>query len=395
MKILYLSYWAAEDGLTRATVLPHLRILAEIPGVDAIVFLSIERAKRRGELIDLGERVVHVPLYSGTSYLHKIFDFVFLPKRLREVARQHAIDTCICRGAPAGSLGYLMNRGLATPYVVESFEPHAQYMVEARVWSRYGLKYFFQRKWERKQLSTAQRVITVSQNYRDYLIATGISSGRIATVPCAVDADQFAFSESRRAEIREQLGFNDECLIGIYVGKFGGLYYDNESFEIFSEAFRWFPNLRLIILTPDNVETVKDKLMREGIPTSNYYVSYASHDVVPAFLSAADFAFAPCKPSSSSKYCSPVKIGEYWASGLPVLLTKGVGDDSRIMESEGGGFTFDLGDESSLLTALQHLCALLAGSTRRELATKISQLAHRYRSFERVRTVYERILLDD
>lgn len=392
MKILFLSYWGADDGLSKATVLPHLRILADIPGVKNIVFCSIERDERKVNRVDLGEKVVHLPLYSGTSYLYKIFDFLSLPKKLGRIIRQHAIDICICRGAPAGSLGYLVNHHFSTPYVVESFEPHSQYMIDSRVWNRNGLKYYFQRKWERRQLTTAQYIITVSANYKNYLVETGTNPERLESAPCAVDSHQFAFSEDSRARLRKQLGFGDECTVGIYVGKFGGLYYDDESFKIFGSTFKNIPNLRLIILTPHDSEIVRRKLMCEGIPSSNYYLSYASHHVVPDFLSAADFAFAPCKPSPSSKFCSPVKIGEYWASGLPVLLTSGVGDDSRIIESEGGGFTFDLTVDGSLAKALQSLRRLLEQSNRRELSETIAKLAHKYRNFDQVRTVYERTL---
>ena len=393
MNILFLGYWGAEDGLSKATVFPHLRILSNIPGVGKVVYCSIERTGNKINLADVGDKVVHIHLYSGTTYLHKILDFLLLPKKLDDIVRCHAIAVCICRGAPAGSLGYLLHQKSGTPYVVESFEPHSQYMADAGVWSRTGLKYRFQRRWERLQLATARFVTTVSENYKNHLVKNGCDPERVECVPCAVDTRQFAFSEDRRARIRKQLEFSDSCSIGIYVGKFGGLYYDEESFKIFANAFRYIPDLRLVVLTPDNLEIVKKKLAREGIPSTQYYLAYVSHEMVPDFLSAADFAFAPCKPSPSSEFCSPVKIGEYWASGLPVLLTRGVGDDSRIIEYEGGGFTFDLSDKGSLPVALHNLRELLEQNNRAELTRRICILAHKYRNYERVRAVYERILV--
>ena len=66
------------------------------------------------------------------------------------------------------------------------------------------------------------------------------------------------------------------------------------------------------------------------------------HSEVPDYLSVSDFAFATINPSPCRLFCSAIKIGGYWASGLLELVTPGVGDDLAITEAE-GGVVFDLG----------------------------------------------------
>ena len=62
--------------------------------------------------------------------------------------------------------------------------------------------------------------------------------------------------------------------------------------------------------------------------------------------------FVIIKPAPCRLSCSAIKIGEYWANGLPVLLTPSVGDDSAIIAAENGGTVFDLSQPGSVPAAL-------------------------------------------
>lgn len=393
MRILFLSYWELNDGLTKSTVLPHLRILARIPEIESIVYCSIERTIRSVSPLSLDSKVIHVPLFTGKSYLHKVLDFIKLPLRLVRLLRTYEIDIMICRGAPSGSLGYLAHKRSGIRYVVESFEPHAQYMAESGVWKSYGLRYFFQCKWEKAQIDTAFMISTVSENYRNHLIQGGMDRKKVFAVPCAVEIGKFSLDLVKRSQMRKRLKFEDSCIVGIYTGKFGGLYYDDEAFQIFGVAFQCIRDFRLIILTPDNQQIVTSRLMDAGIAPEKVVVGHVDHEMVPQYLSAADLAFALYKPSPSKRYLSPVKVGEYWANGLPVLLTKGVGDDGEIIQNEGGGAEFSLAEQDSLSGALYSLEKIIRNNEREKNASHIIPLAIKHRDFKRVEEFYGALFL--
>lgn len=390
MKIMYLSYWGLEEGLTQSSVLPHLHVLAGKSYVSQIIFLTVERGGEEVKMADEGDKITHFPLYSKNlpiGLVNKISDFILFRNEMIRQVRAHGIDKVICRSSLAGAIGYLVFRKTGIPFIVESFEPHADYMLDARVWSRYGLKYLFQKYWEYKVIVYAQDVVTVSRHYSDHLASTYRKA--FHTFGCAVDQRQFAFDPPARDRMRRQLGFEDHHLVGIYVGKFGSLYYDEDAYGIFRRALDFFgSSFRLVILTPASSDEVYARLTQHGIPRDLVTVDLVPHSRVPDYLSASDFAFSMVRPAPVRLFCSPIKDGEYWANGLPILSAEGIGEDSEIIRTEDGGAVFseNLGD---LEAALSHIQDLVQGNER---AGRIAAIAAKYRSFEPLDMLYDQVL---
>lgn len=358
--------------MTASTVLPHVRVLASHEKVKKIFLCTIERGSFQS--LELSTKVMHIPLKSKfprNIIASKFYDFFFFPRILQKLISGQNIGLIICRGSMAGAIGYRVSMQTKIPFVVESFEPHATYMVESGVWHKYGLRFLIQSTFEKVIRRSAKFLLPVAHNYASELKNRGVNESKIHVVPCVVDMQKF--HRGNRKKLREKLNLKNDQTVGIYVGKFGGLYYDKEAFQIFKEADRIFENFFLLILTPDNIETVRQKLVTNGFRESRFMVTRVPHDDVPAYMGAADFAFATYKKSHSKRYLSPVKIGEYWACGLPVLVTEGVGDDADIIERYACGATFSLEKNNvaeSLLKIKQQLLDPSCESNNLELARK-------------------------
>ena len=391
MNILYIGYWAFHDGLTASTILPHLRMLAEFPEVRKVIFSSIERDKSITHFRMHINKVEHIPLYSSSStltLLNKFYDFTVFPKKLAKVCKENNISILICRCSPAGALGYLVWKIIQIPFIVESFEPHADYMLELGVWKRWDPRFLFERYWEKKQKKYAKTLIPLSTKYKYQLIKEGVSGTKIEVAPCTVDLDKFAFKEADRREIRKRYDIAPESTVGVYVGKFGGIYLDMEAFQIFENTLSEFDKPVLILLTPESAKAIHHKAVRAGfIENIRIIVLLVKHDEVPKFLSASDLAFATIRPAPSRKFCSAIKVGEYYANGLPVIITQGVGDDSDIVLNEKLGVIVDEGFQvkSPLLKYV-----LQMNSDRKE--NRMVKAAQIHRSVRILENVYRNLI---
>ena len=134
------------------------------------------------------------------------------------------------------------------------------------------------------------------------------------------------------------------------------------------------------MLTPNPLEEVRRKLEAIGLGEGQAFITKAPHSEVPGYLTASDFAFATIKPAPCRLFCSAIKICEYWANGLAVLVTPCVGDDSAIIAAENGGAVFDLSQPGRVPAALMQ---------QPDYRVRIHALVVRYRSLNRTREAYD------
>jgi glycosyltransferase involved in cell wall biosynthesis len=383
-------YWSLGEGLTQATVLPHLSILLSSENIEKLVFVTIERGIPPivDDAILQHPKLTYQPLETKNypiNLINKINDFVVFPTKLKSIVESYKIDKVIARGTPAAALIYKICVQKSIPYYVESMEPHADYMLESGVWKQWDPRYLYQKKWEKIIKQTAAGLMPVAENYKKRLLSEGIPTGKIITAPCIVDLQKFAFNASEREQIRSSLRLAENTITGIYVGKFGGIYYKDEAFILFKKLICAQPTLHLIILSPDSHSDIYHQIIKYSLPKNQFTVLSVKHTEVPSFLSAADFALATIKPSKSRIFCSAIKVGEYWAQGLPIMITPNVGDDSAIISENKIGVVLDPNWQSMPDAYFKKSLQELMKADR----DKIRTIAQKYRSIRRSKIAYK------
>ncbi len=391
-RILFLSYWSLREPLNASAVFPYLQLLADRSDVEEIHFVTLETAQ--GALPDVEfeiPRVKHIALSSPVRWpplFGKMLLFTWGILFLCRFVRRSKIDLVIAKAALAGAMADIVASMTGVPYNVESFEPHSEYMYECGVWSRNSLRYRFMRSMERRQMRRARYVVTVTWNHHADLLEQGLEKERVRVIPSITDLSVFGPSEQYSAHLRARLDIPPTSTVGIYVGKFGGLYYEEEAFTIFRRAFDHFPDLYIVVLSIMPRQAILDHAVRAGIPMERFRTYTAAHTEVPGYLAMADLAFSTIKPARINKYQSPVKNGEYWACGLPILMTDEVSDEHRLMRQGIGGRVYKH-DLSDLDEALEGIAVILAQPGHRN---QIRALAERYRSLDIARKAYDDLI---
>ena len=387
-RMTYLSYWSSDDPLTASTVVPGLAVLEEL-GVVGRTLITVERGGGRSTRAEVPHCTDHRPWEASRArpkLLARAIDILGSAWHVARTARASGSGWVLARGAVAGGIAHLAWRLGGPPYVVESYEPHGRYMVENGEWRPGGPMHRVQAWLERMQERHARFLLPVSHRFARELEERGVPADRILVVPCPVDLDRMAFDPEDRRQVRSRLGIPAEARVAIYVGKFGGLYLGPEAYRLFAMAMSGMgPDAHLIILSQTDAEVVRAGCGAAGMERARVHVDQVPHAEVPAYLSASDLAFATYRQTPSAAFLSPVKVGEYWANGLPVLLTRGVGDESGIIEQEPSGGAVIDPDGSDIAEAVEAVLARGRGPGP-------VRLARQHRSLDLVRAAYRTVL---
>jgi hypothetical protein len=366
-----------------------LRLLSQNERVDEIVLVTVESTTDEMYRPEI-PKTKHITLQGSKrpGLLKKLIDPFRFMVRLKVISSEENVRLVIGRGSMAGALGLYVAGSLKLPLVVESFEPHSDYMYFGGVWSRFDPRYLLQRLSERLIRRRADWLLPVSKRYEEKLIQDGVKASRIVTVPCSVDSTIFRIDGVARERIRAHYQIDPDVTVGVYLGQFGDIYYGEEAFEIFRETKVFFRDrFFLMVLTPSDHEWVQMNLEQRGFDSTSFLVLRADRNEVASFLNAADFGYTLVKETPTSEYCCPVKDGEYWATGLPVLITPRIGEDSKIISLHAAGAVLGVdGDTSKCLEKIQDIIA------RHDHREQLAKLASEFRSDRQQRMAYARLL---
>jgi glycosyltransferase involved in cell wall biosynthesis len=397
--ILVLTYFSFHEPLTQSYTLPYLRRFPKSSRDHPRIYLvTLEKeefrnvrpaAQVRNELRQEGIEWLSFD-YSRFGW-SAIVAWLHIVPRLAVLVFRHNIGWIHCWATPAGAVGVLVHFVTRRPLIVDSFEPHAEAMVENGTWRRNGLAFRLLFLLEKIQARRASALIGTTEGMRTYCRRTlGVSPARFLVKPACVDLEKFQLREkSLLPGLPPDLLGKDRVLV--YAGKIGGIYLDRELFEFLAAAYRrWPARFHAILLTHHDLASIQKKCREAGVPSEAVSALGVSHEKVPDYLSLADFAITPVKPVPTKRYCSPIKDGEYWAMGLPVIITADISDDSEIIEKEGVGVVLRGLSQSEYESALAQLDVLLE-KPRAQMQRAIRELARKYRDYSRAAEVYKQI----
>jgi len=391
--ILVLTYWGYSDALVQTYTLPYVRImLRHLPTGSKVHLVTLEKqGTDRGVLaVDPGVVLHHYPYKPfGAKGLGMMLGLLL---SLYRVVRRDRIDTIHAWCTPAGMIGYLLSLVTGLPLIIDSYEPHAEAMVENGTWSRNGAAFRILFLFERLQTKRAKVVIAAAEGMREYARKVyGYEPIRFHVKPACVDLTKFSKKHLKQSELLGQLGLENK-LVAVYAGKFGGIYLDQEVFDLLRVARdHWGPRFHVLLLTGHGQAELEPFMERAGLDPAMFAIRSVPHKDIPDHIGLGDFALTPVRPVPTKRYCTPIKDGEYWALGLPVVITKEISDDSAIIRENDIGCVLDGLDQQSYKVAVQHMDKLLNSTSREAMFDRIRAIAEKYRHFSIAEAVYKDI----
>jgi len=345
--IFIFAYYSYNDPIFQSAVLPYF---LNFKGNYQFIILTFEQnqyALSKSDFNKIKSNLAkqNIVLYrtkwnSGAfKAAKKIYDFVkgiFISEYL---ILKHGAKLIYSEGFPGAIIAHYLSKINSLPHIIHTFEPHAEYMLESGVWSQNSWEYRIQKKVELVVANRASTLFTATNAYVQLLKDRGVSSN-IKQIPSCVDTTTFSFSEKERQITRTFLNYTNDDIVICYLGKFGGMYMDSELFKFYNLCIKNNNRFKLLIISVEDDKKIYELAKQENIAPSQFQLVKLPRNKIPAYLSASDWGFIAVKPLPSKRFCSPIKTGEYWATGLPIIIPNGVADDFEMTKAHNLGISF-------------------------------------------------------
>lgn len=174
----------------------------------------------------------------------------------------------------------------------------------------------------RHLVATVDAVTTVSTALKELLISEVSGSAQTSVVPCCVSD---ITNDEQRAMIRSSWGIKEDEIAVVYSGSTAAYQHlDDLTIPFLKQIVEKNDRVRLVFLSSE-IEKIKGMLTESGVNTDNVILKSYPQKEVAAALTACDAGILMRKPTLVNRVANPVKIAEYLAAGLPVIIEKGVG----------------------------------------------------------------------
>ena len=408
-RVLFISYNGMLDPLGQSQVIPYLRELAKT-GV-SFTLLSFERASafeadglaRCEELrMQLAEsniewhwlRYHQKPSLPATAY--DVFAGVLYGTKL---AKRNRIEMVHARSQIPAAIALALKKRLGLKMIFDVRGLMAEEYVDAEHWSKGSVAYRLAKAMERRAFAASDGVVTLTEKIwpviKDWV---GLRERTVIheVIPCCADLELFRFRAEDRVRRRSELGLGTHFTIA-YSGSIGSWYLSDKMADFFLQLLKQRSDAHFLWLTLGDAAMIRKLMNERGISDSQYTVQSTASADVSSYLSASDVGIAFYKPGFSKLATSPVKVTEYLACGLPLIINAGIGDSDALIANESVGALVRSFTEPEYTSAALVIAALTRDveQTRkksREVAEKSFDVRRVGR--ERYARLYEKVLLN-
>jgi len=196
--------------------------------------------------------------------------------------------------------------------------------ISAGLWRAGGWLYRLVKGWERIFLRQADRIVVLTKAAKTTLAKRGIPRAKISVIPTCVDLAKFKLPRGKTLRRRAPwLCFSGNCQTW---------YLRDEMIRTAARLMEVFPGARLQILTWENPDSLRADLASLGIPPGRTRVLAASFGQMPRLLARADLGIFFIRRDPAAPGRAAIKLAEFLACGVPVLINAGIGDSDRIVK---------------------------------------------------------------
>jgi len=389
VRVLFVSYDGMLEPLGQSQVLPYLTGLAKL---HRVFLVSYEKAadwadaERRDSLrARIAEDGIHwVPLryHKRPTAPATAYDILAGLVVVAYLGFRERIEIVHARSYVPAVIGVSIQALLHRRFLFDMRGFWADERVEAGAWKRTGRLYRVAKWFEKLFLQRADGVISLTHAAVDVMKALPYLQGappRFQVITTCTNLERF------HVGVKPAFGTRPGFVLG-YVGSVGAWDMFDEVAECFKTLREQRPDAFLLVINRGGHDYIFDCLERHRIARELVEVKACDYSAVPTEMGRMDAGIFFYKPGFSRAACSPTKLGEFLACGLPCLANRGVGDVESILEPERVGVVLEGRDPEARSRAVQRLLDLAKDP---EIALRCAAVARRLFSLEEGIAAYD------
>lgn len=362
MRVLYISYNSALGPLFQTQALPYVTAASE--NGHKLILLTFEAAghinnplyaKFNAGLRQGGIRWFFLKFHRQPPIFAKIYDFLQGLIMASILLHKFKIDAVQARGLFPALIAFLPCFFSGKRLIFDTRSKLSEaYAVSGR-WKDGGYIFRFVTFIEHLCAKVACAVI-VETGFHKTEITQAFKGDKaekiIEVIPSCVDLSRFRNAQKR---LNDNTGFTV-----VYLGSLSGWYCLREILQFFRKAKEVSADCRMLFLTRDDPAPIFNYIREQKrFPADSLEVLSAEQQDIPQILSNADAGIILRYPGTRLT-SFPIKIGEYLAAGIPVVLNRGMGDAEKFIADNNVGVILDGFTEEGFTSGFRRIKALAA-----------------------------------
>jgi glycosyltransferase involved in cell wall biosynthesis len=239
----------------------------------------------------------------------------------------------------------------------------------------------------KETLKEADKIITVSNATKDYVLSLGAKPEKVKVMYNGVDLERFRLLAGKREEMRKKLGILPNSKVAITVRRLVFKNGIDTLIECANIVVKKNPNIIFLVVGkgPDQ-SSVQIRAQQLGIENNFRLTGFVKDQDLAFYYNAADFFVLPSKSGEGL----PLVALEAMACGLPVIATD-VGGISEVLIEKWGRLVPDNQPEL-LAKAVLEFAEVDFSSRRKELRATMEEKFSWNKNVERLVEIYEELI---
>lgn len=367
MTLIFISYDGALEPLGESQVVAYLERLA---AQATITLFSFEKsvdladpdrvAALRRRLDAAGIRWRPLRYHKRPAGLSTAWDVVRGITVAVSAARRASVDVVHARGYVAALIALAVRRFSGARFIFDMRGLWPDEKVDAGHWRADSALYRIAKRCERWFLESADAIVSLTDAGVEVVRSLGYripSTTIVEVIPTCTDLRRFS-PGPRDTALVARLGLAGRPVVGC-VGTMSNWYLRQPMLDYLAYLARIFDELIVLVVTHEDPEALRRDAAAAGVPAERFRLTCSGFADMPSHLRLIDIGLFFIKPVLSKKGSAATKLGEFLATGVPVIINDGVGDSGRIVREARAGVVLPDTQRESFVASVPAIEALL------------------------------------